>query len=274
MADYIDENGELIEGIYDNVPFKDYLAIEAVSNSYLGRLDKCPANAKIEQEDTDSLILGRATHAFILEGNEAFKKDFAIAPKVDRRTKAGNAKWADFVTANAGKEIISFDDSEKLMGMRMSVYDHPFAAKILSGGVKEQTIIWRDAETGVICKCRPDGVLDDSKKVLADLKTTNNADEIAFGRAVIKYGYAKQAGMYLDGYNYVKKADFDSFIFIAVEPKPPYRVEVYLIADDFVKYGRYEFRRLLEIDQRCKKQGRYPATLNEGITELYKPEWL
>ena len=53
-------------GIYPNIPFREYLKIEAVSNSYLGRLDECPAKGLIPRKDTDSLGLGRAVHTVVL----------------------------------------------------------------------------------------------------------------------------------------------------------------------------------------------------------------
>ena len=68
------------EGIFSDIPAEEYHSIPAVSNSYLQRLNRVPAAAKIEQEDTGTLLFGRAFHCLLLEGEEAFYSLFAVAP--------------------------------------------------------------------------------------------------------------------------------------------------------------------------------------------------
>lgn len=268
-------------GVYPNIPFKDYLAINAVSNSYLGRLNDCPAKALVPREDTLSLLLGRAVHKAVLEGMDAFNAEFAIGPDVDKRTKAGKEEWAAFETsADArGKIILKKDDLDKVLLMANAVFRHPWASKLLAEGVSEQTILWQDFDSGLMCKARPDRLPDEGKRTLVDLKTTRDAGEKAFMRSITEYGYARQAAFYLDGMNYLKKGTlkntfFDLFVFVAVETEEPYRVEVYTLSNDFIEYGRQEYRRLLQVEQDCRKAGAYPHYSNEGIVELYKPGWL
>lgn len=265
-------------GIYEGMPFKDYLDIDAVSNSYLGRLAKCPAAAKVKEPETPALLIGRAIHAFTLEGDDAFNHEFAVAPKIDKRTKAGKIEWAEFVAANFGKSIITTPDFDKVVAISAAVHSHPMAAKLLSSGVTEQTLIWREPNTATFMKCRPDMIPDPDKRVLVDLKSTDNADEDAFIRSVIKYGYARKGATYLDAMNQLRDGKvgankFDTFIFIAVEKKEPYRTECYQLSGDFIDYGRKEYRRLIDLERKCRKEG-YPHYTNAGIKQLEVPRWL
>ena len=111
----------MIEGIYPNISHREYHAIEAVSNSYLSRLSRCPKAAKIAQEETPAMIFGSAFHSLLLEGQEAFGKRFAVAPKIDKRTKQGNEDWLLFAEQNVGKSIITKDDYDKMCEMCLSL---------------------------------------------------------------------------------------------------------------------------------------------------------
>jgi hypothetical protein len=57
-----------------------------------------------------------------------------------------------------GRRILTEAEIEKLSGMRESADRYPEIAEILSGGYPEVTIIYKDEETGEMCKCRLDYV--------------------------------------------------------------------------------------------------------------------
>lgn len=262
-------------GVYENIPAAEYHAMhDYVSNSYLSRLDKCPAAAQVPQEDTPAMLLGRAVHCVVLEGEEEFNKNFCVAPAVNKRTNGGKAAWAEFCAANPGKDVITADEYQTLINMREAVYQHPFARMILAEGVSEQTVIWTDPDTGIKCKCRPDRIPSNGAGVLVDLKTTTDAGEHGFTRSVTGYGYARQAAYYLDGYNAATGAAADAFVFVAVEKTAPYRVEVYELDPEFIAWGREEYRRLLELEYTCRSQGEYPNRQSDEMITLYKPKYL
>lgn len=261
------------QGLYDNISFKDYKAIDAVNNSRLSRLDKCPAAALVEQEDTPSLALGRAVHALVLEGAEVFQKEFAVAPECDKRTKAGKDLFASFQVENLNKSVLSIDEGVQVEAIRNAVFAHPFAKKILSEGKPELTIIWDDEESGLKCKGRIDW-MPERNGVLVDLKTTRDASLDKFTRSCIDYGYAKQAGMYIDGMMKATGEVFDSFIFIAVETVPPYHTEVHVMDMRFIEWGYLEYRRLLYLEAKCRKEGFYPHYTEPSALDLVMPGYL
>jgi exodeoxyribonuclease VIII len=268
-------------GIYDNISFPEYLKIEAVSNSYLGRLDKCPASAKVPFVDTPALVLGRAVHTLVLEGEEAFNQRYIKGLDLEKKKNVDKETWAEFYLKHLDKEVLDMEAYQKVRDIRDAVYSHPMAKDLLKEGVSEQTIIWRDPETGLLCKCRPDLSPDPAKKALIDLKTTRDASPRAFTRSIIDYGYARQSRIYLDAVNYHGKGlkaggsnKYDAFIFIAVETKAPYRVEIYMLDKEFLDYGLSEYQRLMQIEVECQENDFWPHYSSEGIETLVKPKYL
>ena len=264
----------LAPGIYPDISNQDYHKLPYVSNSMLSKINKCPAAAWVKSESTDYFTLGSATHSLILEGPQAFSESFCVVPQCDRRTKEGKMVYEQFELANEGKDIISADDYNSIVGMRESVMSHPFSSTLLAQGVSEQSVIWEDAETEILCKCRPDRIPAGDKGVLVDLKTTQDAGERAFTRSCVSYGYAMQAAFYLDGVTAATGKQFDAFAFVVVEKTEPYRVECYLLDSDFIAWGRREYRRLLEIYRQCKTENSFPNYQSPTLNIIFKPNYL
>lgn len=265
----------LATGIYADIQHNQYHSMtDYVSNSYLSKLNKCPAAAKVPQEATAALTFGTAFHCYVLEGETVFFNQFAIAPDCDKRTKEGKALFADF-QANAGdKMIISLADFILIVDMQLAVNKHGFAKQILHEGLSEQTVIWIDNDTNIKCKCRPDRIPMGNNGILVDLKTTADAGEYGFGKSVVLYGYARQAAMYLDGINAATGSNYDSFLFVAVEKTAPYRVETYLLDEEFIEYGRADYKRLLWLEKECREKGKYPNYQSNELITLYKPKYI
>lgn len=57
-----------------------------------------------------------------------------------------------------GKRVLSNDDFETMKGLRESFAKRNEIKEILSEGYSEVTIIWKDEETGIMCKCRLDRI--------------------------------------------------------------------------------------------------------------------
>lgn len=265
-------------GIYYNIPSKEYHSwSDIVSNSYLGKLSVVPAKAKLPQEETEAMKFGRAFHTYILEyekfNEEFIVPDFFPTKPNKRSTQKTIDTYKEWERDLLGKQALTKDDLETIDKMRDAIANHPFASKLLAEGVSETTIIWTDDDTGLQCKVRPDRIPSGEKGVILDLKSTSNASPYSFRNDCIKYGYARECGMYMEGFSRVKNALFKDliFAFIAVEKEPPYRVEVYTLDIDFVQYGWLEFHRLLQIEKECREKNFWPHYVNAGAEELTKP---
>lgn len=262
-------------GIYPDISHQEYHDNhEAIGNSELGDLEKCPALRKVKKEQTPAMLFGRATHSYILEGQDAFFKDFAVFPKyMDRRTKEGKQEYLGFLEANRGKDVISEDDYDTITQMGDSIIRHPFAVKLLSQGRSEQSVYWIDKDTRIYCKCRPDRIPDGDHGVIVDLKTTGDARPKQFLNSVLGYGYDRQAGMYLEGFNEVCNSKVDAFVFIAVEKTAPYMVATYTLSDTFLAYGKIKFHNLLDLEKRCRETDEWPSYQDAELQELELPPW-
>lgn len=256
---------------------KEYRQAEGISRSELFTiLSKTPCHFLYEtthpKEDTPALAFGRATHKAVLEP-ETFSDEFAVAPKVDRRTKEGKETWNKFVEDNAGKEVITEEDFEILQDMK-AVIDRDIHASTFLNGIHEQSYFWTDEATGEKCKVRPDCIAEvDGKKYIVDYKTTDSCADGAFERSVRKYGYKFQAGMYREGY-FQNTFEDVGFVFVAQEKTAPYAVRVYICSEEFLAEGYAQFREAIGIYHECKTSNHYWGYEgpNNEISELIGEE--
>ena len=249
---------------------REYREHEGVSRSELNIiLTKTPMHFKYSQEhhedDTLALLEGRAIHKMILEPDE-FYDEFAIAPKVDRRTISGKAEYEDLIKNLQNKEVITEDTYTKVVEMAKALKANEDAVKFLTGE-HEKSFFWTDAATGEACKVRPDCLTEvDGIKYIVDYKTTESCADGAFERSVRKYGYKFQSGMYREG---VFQNTFDEykFAFVAQEKKAPYAVRIYICTDGFVNEGYAQFRKAIELYHECKESGNWYGYDEEILIE-------
>jgi hypothetical protein len=243
-------------GIYTDVTREEYDSIEAMNNSTLseGLSSMAALKAKIDGErfrETDAMKFGRAYHCLVLEPKE-FAKRYALAPlgtnangQASRSTKEGKAAWAEWEEEYPGREPISPEDWDTMMAMKASLMSHKAARSLLSAPADyEVTVLWYDRDTAELCKCRIDVLPKDRKGVL-DLKSAKSAAAHHFEKAILDYGYHRQSAMYCDGVHAITEQEYPGFYIIAQEKVAPYLVGVYLIDDNAVDYGRYQYTRLL-----------------------------
>jgi signal transduction histidine kinase len=193
-------------GLYIGVPFDDYLAIDALSNSFLCAFERSPANAIWAKHapsfDGDSAAdLGSLVHTIALEPEEV-RNRYAVLPKVNMRTNEGKEKAADFLASaeSAGLEVISEDVFIKARRMAKSMMAHPEFERLLKAenGHSEVTVIWIDQETGLKCKARCDRLVPVlGGAAVLDIKTTDKIDRLKW--SVLDYGYDRQEAHYSEG---------------------------------------------------------------------------
>ena len=248
-----------------DLPFSEYLAIEAESNSSMKAFIKSPlhyAHARSgPSESTPAQAFGTLTHTVLLEPMEA-RKRYAPAPDVDRRTKAGKATWAEFEAENHGKIIITNDAWDTAHAIRDQLLTDPeFRRLIGTGGDTELTATGTDADTGLAIKARADLFRDG---VVVDLKTATDASPHGFARAVATYKY------HLQDAHYQEMFKVDRFVFIAVEPKPPHAHGIYTLCEASIEQGRIERRRALDGIAEHRERKVWPGY---GVQELSLPNW-
>lgn len=260
----------------------DYRQAEGISRSQLWRLNESPEKFKYfedhPEEPTPALIFGQLVHKATLEP-ETLMDEFAVAPNVDRRTKAGKEEYAAWLETVGDKTIVSADDWLKAADMISAQWRSPFVARLLDGE-HEQAYFWTDELTGELCKVRVDCLtqIESNGKVqpvIVDYKTTTDASSDAFMRQAVNLGYDFQAAMYCDGVADVI-GEKPLFVFIAQEKTAPYAINIMQADPVFIQRGADRFRELIGIYHDCKESGNWYGYLGKFgvINNLSLPAWL
>lgn len=253
---------------------QEYREHPGVNKSTLWEIRQSPAHYKWAldnpSEDTPALKMGRLIHMCVLE-TDKLSDTYAVAPDVDRRTKAGKDAWAAFMAEHEGKEILTEDEFVQAEMVSRSVWRN--AEDLLGGCRPEVPLFWTDDRTGIRCKCRVDAMKEtDDRFIIVDLKTTNDASTNAFIRDAVKYGYHVQAAHYINGVvaNGLNHGKPVEWWFVVVEKKGPYAVNLIKAETSFLDEGQYKVATLLDKLEECMRVDEYPGY---GVNTLRMPEW-
>ena len=185
---------------------------------------------------------------------------------------------ATHAAAVGDRAIVSAEEMAQAEAIRDAVMAHPAAGKLLApcAGVAELSAYWRDPETGVLCRCRPDFWRHDG--IVVDLKTARDAGPEGFSRSILGWRYHAQAAFYLDGITRARAAggiDMPApraFVFVGVEKTAPYAVGVYTLDTQSIAIGRREYREDLDTYAECMGSGVWPG-YGDKIQPISLPEW-
>jgi len=242
-------------GIYANIPIDQYHSGPGISKSQLDLINTSELHyaeqviLKRRTAPTPSMILGSAVHCAVLEPH-LFETQYCHDGELDSingRTTEGKKLKEQFYQINAGKIVLSYDQFSKVMMIRNSILSHPKVKHLLkpSEGLAESSAYWENRETGLLCRCRPD-FLRTADDIILDVKTTTDASVDEFTRQLGSYRYHVQGAFYLEGASLATGNQYNHFLFIAAETKPPYGVAVYRLNDAAIEKGREVYKKDLE----------------------------
>jgi len=265
---------------------QQYHANSAVSHSKLEVFRRRPqlyyrryiAKTITPEPASAALRVGSALHCSVLEPDN-WPTHFAIKPEgIDRRTKDGKEKWAQFEAENIGRTIIDQDEAAQVLAMQTAVRQNETAAILLAQGQPEAS--WR-TEGLLALQCRTDWfnaegcALTDGRPYIVDIKTTESLSGEDFGsfeRTVFKYGYHRQAGFYLPLLTEITGGPVFDFFFVAVEKVEPFGVAVYRMSDAAAALGQDETLDDLRRLKRCYETQEWP-NIDSTVRELGVPAW-
>ncbi len=257
----------------------EYHASPALNKSRLHRFSVSPEWFKYcednpEEERSDAFAIGSAFHKLVLEP-EGFDSEFAVAPSIDKRTKAGKEAYAAFSESCGSKQVLAEEQFALACAMRDAVRSNKYA-DFLSRGRVEQSFYFVDDMTGVECRVRPDCLkVINGRGAIIDFKSCASADTESFRRDAIKYGYDLQAAMYKTGVEKELGIPCD-FIFVAVEKTAPHMINILQADELLIRHGEDLFREYLGLYKRCSETGNWFGYLGEfnQINNLGLPAWL
>ncbi len=231
------------------------------------------------KKESEALIFGSAVHWLIL-GEDNFSAKYVMRPA---RAPDGEA-WHSNKTicknwvkqqAAEGRVVLTPKQIAAIRGMARSLSKHPLVeAGCLNGGV-ELSLFWKDKETGIWLKARPDTIPYDSRDVV-DLKTSAKFGADLDKAIFLDFRYDMQGELIRWGMKEVLGVDVESFTLIFVEKKRPYSVEaVSISADDLAEAG-YDLRMALKTFKFCLETGNWfgPAGTQGDARYAFKKEWI
>lgn len=251
---------------------------EAMSSGALRKILKSPRSflshwyGLDEEEDKDHFRVGRAAHLMLLEP-QLFRKLYIIEPIFEGFTKKGElttnpnahevkeAKRLWYEKLEKGALVLKQKELDDLVGMIDSVIEHPIASRMLRNGKPECSIKWVDPESGVLCRARPDYIVDDKTGALhlIDFKTTKDIREGIFANDVLRMMYHVQLAFYHDGIVQALGRQPTTITLIAVEKTAPFEAAVYPLDDEWFEQGQLFYKHALKLYAKCRETGIWPA---------------
>jgi hypothetical protein len=224
------------------------------------------------QADSPAFAVGRLAHKLLLEGREGLAEEFAVRPNCwsDWRTKEAKV-WRDEQTL-AGRTVITEDDLEVVTGMAESLARHPLVKAGILDGKVERSLIWKDAETGIWIKSRPD-VIPNASAVMADLKTTTSVTDDALAKSLASFGYQIQGAVIGMAAEALLGVEMEAFALVWVEKADPFCVRVTQVTPDDIERGRRQVRAALRTMARCLDTGVWPGPGGSGASYLSLPAY-
>jgi len=278
-------------GIYRDLPLDQYHRGDicdgpSVSSTPLRLLfEKSPKHCwarsplnhdRIEEEEPEHFTLGRAAHHLVC-GQVDFAGLFTVRPdRLEGEKWNGNRtvciNWLK-ARKREGKTVLTSAQVDAIRGMAVALGEFPLMQQGILNGLIERSLLWKDKETGLWLKARPDAIPSDSGD-FSDLKTTQSVLYRDLQAALANYGYVQQAALVLEG---ARALDIpaESFTLVWVETKPPYCVRAQQLKDEDIARGARMNRVAMRTFADCLAAGIWPGPGDDRADAEYLdlPVW-
>lgn len=260
MAEQVYIGGKItLPGMYARVSMPAYHAADicdgpSISSSGLRKIIKTsekhfwatsPLNPQRQEEDDDKkrhFVLGRAVHHLVL-GEPFFSKLFIEQPAEyeGRDAKSKKTVWKKWnngaekcqewnaIQRKHGKTWLTPDEINRVRGMMLALGREPLIHQGILNGAIERSLFWKDKETGIWIKVRPDTIPFDSDDSI-DVKITRSTDWLdcqnAIGIGRSGYGYIQQGALIAEGWRKVFGRELNSFTLVFIEHEYPHDIRV------------------------------------------------
>lgn len=223
-------------------------ASEYLSTHQLADFRKSPLLYRRRQQglvadaDRPAFMVGRAAHCLILEGRDAFDRDYVVGGPINPKTEnpyGGTTKAFREWAAAQQRDVLTDEQYDLVLRLASSVVSHSLARELLSDGVSERVV--RAVYHGRDCQVRFDWF--DAHRGIVDLKTADALDW--FEADARRFGYVHQLAFYRAVLAEVIGVQMPVH-FIAVEKHEPYRCGVWQVPTEALDIARQENERAIE----------------------------
>ena len=282
------------DGIYQDIPFGDYLRWDRMSKSVLGygRKSMFTLKAKVDgvipDKRTDAMDFGTAFDCKLLtpklfgETYTVAETCCAIKKNMDQCKNNGTVRYDGQWSCGVHKpKDVEFDvinalsqpDWDKANGMHAVVMSHPIVQVFRKEGGCQTSMAWTDPGSGIKMRGRLDKLVTAKRPLIVDVKTCASLDVHDLSRDYIKFGYHIQNASYRAGMKILTGIEHD-MIFVYAEKEPPYEVAVFRPDTDTINLGILDYHNLLGRWANCLKTGVYPMRWDSSeVHEMRAPEY-
>jgi hypothetical protein len=245
-------------------------------------LDTCPAKFRHWQ------LEGEERKTVWDEGSAAHQLVLGAGPKLIKITgtgKGGPDAWQNDYDKTkvararaAGAIPLKPRQWDMVHGMAAALSRHKLASALLSAdqGVAEQTIVWQDQQTGVMCRALLDQLRHPAPAgqpfFVPDYKTAESAHPDKVARSLGDWGYHLQGWFYRQACIAAGRGPDVRFALVVQEKSAPYLVSVCFPDREAIEAGGLLARDALNQYAECVESGKWPGYADEGVP-VSLPPW-
>ena len=276
-------------GMFTDMPFDEYHAVEAVSASGLRMFARSPWHYRnrVNIKPTRPMLRGTLAHCALLEPG-AMSQRYVVTPedaprrptaaqwnaaKSSPSSEAAKDWWREWEQKAAGRDIISAEEFGLCQQQLRAIVAVPDLAQLLASGMGEVSIFWTDPDTRLYCKARLDWLQVDGKKArVLELKSTADESPSGFGRTAARMKYELQRAHYIDAVKYGARLKFDGWTFAAVTSAVPVLAVPYDLTDEVASQADDERAEHMHRLSWCMANNTWPA-YGTGVQPLDYPQY-
>jgi len=218
---------------------------------------------------SDAMRQGSLVDCLITEP-EKFSRKYVVAPRADRRTKAGKEVWAEAQELARSKcaDLITEEWHHTAQQIVSKLKNDPIASEFLQGS-GQVPHFWHDSGNDVECRYLPD-LEQPEDGLLVDLKKARSANPRDFARQAFALGYDIQVAHYAEGFLDRHGAYPKQIVLLAYEWSFPFNYSVNIISDELLEVGRQRRDDAIEGIKACRGTNEWPSW---GINTMKAPRW-
>jgi hypothetical protein len=271
--------GEWLSGM----PNELYHGGPGISSSAIKAFLVSPRRFRLRAElpKTKDQELGTLRHLLCFEP-EQFGAHYHVVPDDMRRDKRTQAYQAELEVAGS-RTILKEQEVKEARAFAEGVRAHPWMAGVLARAARtwvETSFWWTSDPSGLLCKARPDVLLDlgeDDPLLCIDLKSRRSAARRAVQRDGEFDNWHTTAALYCDGIRAVTGRRVD-WVAMVCEYTPPYEGAPYLLSVGGSKTEAYAAGRTKYMDAlarlaQCEAADNWPGLNNDALERFNLSRW-
>jgi PDDEXK-like domain of unknown function (DUF3799) len=210
-----------------------------------------------DEPERPHFSIGRAAHHLLLLGRTGFDNEFVIRPERWDSWRTNDSQTWRAEQIKGGRTIITAGELEAIAGMAASLGRDPLVRAGILDGLVERTIVYRDPETGVFVKSRPDSVPADADA--ADLKSTAGIDDDSIQRSITEFGYHQQGATVRSAFRLALGVTLETFTLVFVEKTRPFCTRTVTLKPEDLDRGEAQNRVANDAFAHGVKTGEWPG---------------